>query len=68
MGDTSTTRTKIRKGAGASIRQASPDDPIYTRGFVIGGRRSKAASTSTKSSSSSKSKQQVQDAAADKEK
>ena len=59
---------KSRKGAGSLIRQASPDDPIYTRGFAIGGRRSKASSTSTKSSSSSKSKQQVQDAGPDEEK
>ncbi len=68
MGNTSTTRTKIRKGAGSSIRKASPDDPIYMRGFVIGGRRSKASSTGTKPSSSSKSEQQGQDAGPDKEK
>ncbi len=59
---------KIRKGAGSSIRELPPDDPIYTRGFAIGGRRSKASSISTKSSSSSKSKQQVQDAGPDEEK
>ena len=56
MGDTSKTRTKIRKGAGASIRELSPDDPIFTRGFVFGGRRSRASSPSTKPSSSDNSK------------
>jgi len=32
-----------------NIRQASPDDPIYTSGFVIGGRRSMASSSDTQS-------------------
>jgi hypothetical protein len=27
----------IRKGTRFNITEASPDDPIYTRGFVIGG-------------------------------
>ena len=27
----------IRKGKYFNITEASPDDPIYTRGFVIGG-------------------------------
>ena len=39
MGNTSTTGTKIRKGAGSIHRQALPDDPIFTRGFVFGGQR-----------------------------
>ncbi len=60
MGGTSKTRTKIRKGAGASIREASPDDPIFTRGVVFGGRRTKASFPSTKPGSSSKSKQKAE--------
>ncbi len=32
---------KIRKGARSWLQEASPDDPIFTRGFVIGGRFSK---------------------------
>lgn len=35
---------KVRKGAGASTREASPDDPIYTRGFSIGQTRSNVSS------------------------
>ncbi len=31
---------KIRKGARSWLKEASPDDPIFTRGFVIGGRYS----------------------------
>ena len=27
----------IRQGKRSSIREASPDDPIYTRGFLVGG-------------------------------
>ena len=61
MGNTSTTRTKIRKGAGASIRKLPPDDPIFTRGVVFGGRRTRG----TKPSSSDNSKQQAQDAGPD---
>ena len=60
MGNTSTTRTKIRKGAGASIRKLPPDDPIFTRGVVFGGRRTKASFPSTKPSSSSKSEQKAE--------
>ncbi len=47
---------KIRKGAGSSIRELSPDDPIFTRGVVFGGRRTKASFPSTKPSSSDESK------------
>ncbi len=46
MGDTSTTRTKIRKGAGSSIRELPPDDPIYTRGVVFGGFRRRSTKRS----------------------
>ena len=60
MGDTSKTRRKIRKGGGSSIRELSPDDPIFTRGFAIGGRRTRASFPSTKPSSSSKSKQKAE--------
>ncbi len=65
MGGTSKTRTKIRKGAGASIRKLPPDDPIFTRGFVFGGRRTKASFPSTKPSSSDKTKPQAKDAGPD---
>ena len=52
---TSTTGTKIRKGSGSLHSKALPDDPIYTRGFAIGGRRTKASFPSTKPTSDSKS-------------
>ena len=65
MGGTSKTRTKIRKGGGDSIRECPPDDPIFTRGVVFGGRRTKASFPSTKPSSSGDSKQQAQDAGPD---
>jgi len=52
----SKTRRKIRKGGGSSIRELSPDDPIFTRGFVFGGRRTKASFPSRKPSSSDNSK------------
>ncbi len=45
--DTTTTGQPIRKGKRFSINRASPDDPIFKRGFVIGGRYS---STSSKGS------------------
>ncbi len=61
------TRRKIRKGAGDSIREASPDDPIFTRGFVFGGRRTKASFPSTKPSSSDDSKQKAEKPGAKKE-
>jgi S-adenosylmethionine synthetase len=32
----SQTGLRIRKGAGSLVREASADDPIYTRGFAIG--------------------------------
>jgi len=32
----STTGPKIRKGAGFSIPELPPDDPIYKRGFAVG--------------------------------
>ena len=50
------TRRKIRKGGGSSIRELSPDDPIFTRGFVFGGWRTKASFPSRKPSSSDNSK------------
>ncbi len=68
MSNTSKTRTKIRKGGGSSIRELPPDDPIFTRGFVFGGRRTKASFPSTKPSSSDNSKQPAQDAVPDVEK
>ena len=34
-------RPRIDKGIGSSIPRASADDPIYTRGFTIGGYYSK---------------------------
>jgi hypothetical protein len=34
-----------RKGNRFLVRKASPDDPIYTRGFMIGGRYPKRAPT-----------------------
>ena len=39
--DTSTTGKPTRKERESLIRKLSPDDPIFTRGFVIGGRFSK---------------------------
>ena len=30
--------TRVLKGRRYSIKEAPPDDPIFTRGFVIGGR------------------------------
>ena len=44
---TNTTGKVIRKGKRLSIREASPDDPIYTRGYVIGGRHSRSSSKPT---------------------
>ena len=32
-------KPKIIKGAGASIPELPPSDPIYTRGFVVGMKR-----------------------------
>ncbi len=56
MGNTSKTRTKIRKGGGDSIRECPPDDPIFTRGVVFGGRRTRASFPSTKRSEASDEK------------
>ena len=61
MGDTSKTRTKIQKGARSLHRQASPDDPIYTRGFSIGGRYSRS-SWRKKASGSTSEKRPLQEA------
>jgi hypothetical protein len=47
---------KVRKGAGFSIRELSPDDPIFTRGFVIGGHYPGRSSRSAGSSSTSRTK------------
>ena len=40
-GGTSKTGTPIQWAKLSSLKPASPDDPIYTRGFVIGGRYSR---------------------------
>ncbi len=37
----------VEKGAGALSTEASPDDPIYTRGFSIGQTRSNVSSIHT---------------------
>ena len=45
---------KTRKGAGSSMPELSADDPIYTRGFAVGGitaRRTSAAPESPDASS-----------------
>ena len=65
MGATSKTRTKIQKGAGSIHRQALPDDPIFTRGFVFGGLRTKASFPSRKPSSSEESKPKAEKEADD---
>ncbi len=46
------TAHKITKGNSSSIREASADDPIYTRGFAIGGYYSKASLPATPKTSS----------------
>ncbi len=37
----------IRKGKKFSLTEALPDDPIYKRGFVIGGRQTTGSSRNT---------------------
>lgn len=46
-----TTGKVIRKGKRFSITEASPDHPIYKRGFVVGGHYSRRSSSATKSTS-----------------
>ena len=62
------TRAKRRKGESSKpgrstpkderfrAREAPPDDPIYTRGFVIGGRYPRRSSKDTPGGSEEKSK------------
>ncbi len=51
----------IRKGKRFSIVWASADDPIYTRGYVVGGNYTKRSSKSTEQKSSSPLPQEIQD-------
>jgi hypothetical protein len=50
--DMSITGKKIPKGIGSLTREASADDPIYTRGYAIGGMRSTNSSKSTQGTNS----------------
>ncbi len=54
-GDPSTAGTPTPKDERFRARKASPDDPIYTRGFVIGGRYPRRSSKDTPSGSGKKS-------------
>jgi len=49
-----TTGKVIREGGEFKIMEASPDHPIYKRGFVIGGRTLKPSSSATPATNSSK--------------
>jgi len=53
---TNTTGPKTRAGARSSLRQALPTDPIYTRGFSVGGHYSKPLSKNTQVKTSQESK------------
>ena len=50
-GDSSKPGRSTPKDERFRARKASPDDPIYTRGFVIGGRYSRRSSKDTPSGS-----------------
>jgi hypothetical protein len=52
----SPTGPKIRKGAGSSMPEASPDHPIYKRGFAIGVVRSTPSLKSTQAPASTDTK------------
>ena len=53
---TKTTGKVIRQGKHSSLTVLSKDDPVYKRGFVIGGRTSRFSSKSTPATPSGKSK------------
>lgn len=42
--DMSATGKVIRKGTRSFITEALPDDPVYPRGFVVGGKYSRGSS------------------------
>jgi len=44
----------LRKGKKFSLTEALPDSPIYSRGFVIGGMRTKDSSSDTAAKNSQK--------------
>jgi hypothetical protein len=52
----SKTGVKIVKGAGSLIPEASPDDPIYKRGFAIGVTRSTSSTKNAVTTTSKSSK------------
>ncbi len=54
-GDSSKAGRSTPKDERFRARKASPDDPIYTRGFVIGGRYSRRSSVDSPGGSGKKS-------------
>lgn len=59
--DTSTTGRKIIPGTESWFRKASPDDPIYKRGYVVGGRILKGSSKNAQEKDSSNGKEKPED-------